>query len=149
MSSLRAYGQLLKHIFFKRFDTKVMPITIYGSEILGFTQYGVLEKVHFYACKRFRYVSIKSCNAAVIGDCGRFPNYIKTMRRCVKFWIRMLKMPENRLVKKCYNMMEYLDELGYNNWAMDNESIFISGFVQRLKDQFLQKWTAGVNSNRM
>ena len=32
-------------------------------------------------------------------QCGRFPLYIETMRRCVKYWIRVLKLPEHRLVK--------------------------------------------------
>ena len=81
LSSLRDYRQLPKHIFFKLFDTKVLPVIVYGSEIWGFTQYDVLEQVHYYACKRFMCVGIKSCNAAVIGDCGRFLLYIETIRR--------------------------------------------------------------------
>ena len=65
-------------------------------------------------------------------------------------------------------MMKYFDDLGFNNWATEiksllqtngfgyiweshvaeNESTFISAFVQRLKDQFLQKWAVDINSNR-
>ena len=168
LSSLSNYGQLPKHVFFKLFDTKVLPIIVYGAEIWGFKQYDALEQVHYYACKRFMCVGIKSCNTAIIGDCGRYPLYIETMRRCVKYWIRILKLPENRLVKKCYNMMKYFDDLGFNNWAteikillqtngfgyiweshvVENESTFKSAFVQRLKDQFLQKWAFDINCNR-
>ena len=151
LSSLSNYGQLPKHVFFKHFDTKVLPIIVYGAEIWGFKQYEVLEQVHYYACKRFMCVGIKSCNATIIGDCGRFPLYIETMRRCVKYWIRVLKLPEHRLVKKCYNMMKYFGDLGSNNWVTEiknllqtngfgyiwdlqvaeHESTFISAFVQR------------------
>ena len=76
LSSLCNYGQLPKHVFFKLFDTKVLPIIVYGAEIWGFKQYDALEQVHYYACKRFMCVGIKSCNTAIIGDCGRYPLYI-------------------------------------------------------------------------
>ena len=64
-------------------------------------------------------VGIKSCNTVIIGDCGRYPLYIETIRRCVKYWIRILKLPENRLVKICYNVMKYFDDLGFNNWVTE------------------------------
>ena len=66
--------------------------------------FGVLKRTIFwniqhYACKRYMCVGIKSCNAAVLGDCGRFPLYIETAKRCLKYWIRILKMLEHRYVK--------------------------------------------------
>ena len=70
LSSLFDYDQLPKHIFFKLFETTVVLVLIYGPEIWGFKQYDVLEQVQYYACKRLMYVGIKSCYAAVIGDCG-------------------------------------------------------------------------------
>ena len=36
ISSLYDYGQMPKHVFFKLFDTKVVPILVYGSDIWGF-----------------------------------------------------------------------------------------------------------------
>ena len=168
LSSLYEYGQMPKHIFFKLFEMKVVPILLYGSEIWGYRKYEVLEKVQYYACKRYMCVGIKSCNAAVLGDCGRFPLHVETAKRCVKYWIRILKMPNNRLVKKCYNMMKYFDELGNSNWCsrvkqllqstgfnyvwemqdIQNESSFISAFVQRLIDQYIQNWFSEININR-
>ena len=38
-----------------------------------------------YACKRYMCVGIKSCNASVLGDCGRFPLYIETVKHCIKY----------------------------------------------------------------
>ena len=97
-------------------------------------------------------VDVKSCNAAVLGDCGRFPLYIETAKRWLRFWIRILKMPNHRLVEKCYtSMMKYFNESGNINlcthknqllqssgygyiWEMQdnpNESTFILAFVQR------------------
>ena len=96
---------------------KVVPFLLYGSEIWGFKKHDLLEQVQYYACKRYMCVGMKSCNAAVLGDCGRFPLYIETAKRCLRYWIRILKMPQHRLVKKCYNMMKYFDELGSSNWC--------------------------------
>ena len=45
-------------------------------------------------------VGIKSWYAAVVSDCGRFPPYVETAKRCVRYWIRRLKMPIHRLVKR-------------------------------------------------
>ena len=78
LSSLYEYGQMPKHLFFKLFDMKVVPILLYGSEIWGYRKYEVLEQVQYYACKRYICVGIKSCNAAVLGDCGRFPLHVET-----------------------------------------------------------------------
>ena len=168
LSSLYEYGQMPKHVFFTLFDMKVVPILIYGSEIWGFKKYDILEQIQHYACKRYMCVGIKSCNAAVLGDCGRFPLYIETAKRCLKYWIRILKMPEHRYVKKCYNMMKYFDDLGSSNWCsriklllnsvglnyvweaqtITNETGFITEFVKRLKDQCIQNWYTDVNTNR-
>ena len=44
----------------------------------------MLDQVQFYACKRYMCVGMKSCNAAVLGDCGRFPLYIETVKTMFK-----------------------------------------------------------------
>ena len=49
-SSLYDYGQMPKHVFFKSFDTKVVSILVYGSDIWGFKWYDILEQVQNYAC---------------------------------------------------------------------------------------------------
>ena len=49
---------------------------------MGYKMYETLERVHRYACKRFLNVSFKVCNSFALGNCGRFPLYIQTQRRC-------------------------------------------------------------------
>lgn len=69
-----------------------------------------------YACKRYMCVDIKSRNASVPDDSGRFPLHIENAKRCIKYWIRILKIKKSKIGKtKCYNMVRYFDELGYNN----------------------------------
>ena len=100
ISSSYDYGQIPKHIFFKLFDTQIVPILIYGSETWGFKEYGVLEQIQNYACKRSTCIGMESCNAVVLGDCGRFTLYIETAKRCLRYCFRLLNMRNHRMVKK-------------------------------------------------
>jgi len=59
------------------------------------------------------------CNNSVLGDLARFPLYIYiySCKRCIKYWIRITRMPNTRLVKKCYVMMKLYDNNGHTSWA--------------------------------
>ena len=65
----------------KLFDTKIVPILMYGCEIWGFQERENIEIVQRYACKRYICLNAKTINAAVLGDCGRYPLYIESLKR--------------------------------------------------------------------
>ncbi|MEW8542874.1 MAG: reverse transcriptase family protein, partial [Candidatus Thiodiazotropha sp.] len=102
LNSLYTLGQMPKNVFFTLFDRKIVPVLLYGSEIWGFSKRESTELVHRYACKRYMCVSLHSSNAAVLGDCGRFPLWIEAAKRCIKYWLRILCMDDSRYVRKCY-----------------------------------------------
>ena len=76
-------------------------------------------------------------------------------------------MPNDRYVRKCYDMLYHFDVLGYKNWAseirnilsingflyvwdnqgVENEGAFLRSFEQRLKDQFLQVWKSKIDES--
>ena len=105
LSSLYNSGQLPKTVFFKIFDTKICPQTLYGAEVWGLETFIDRERVQYYACKRFMCVKQKTCNVVALGDCYRSPLFIETSKRCIKYWFKILKMPNERYVKKCYLMV--------------------------------------------
>jgi len=82
--------------FFKIFDNKIASILLYGSEIWGLTYMLCTESVHVAACKRFlnvpKYASINS----MLCDLARFPMYLYSFKRCIKYWVRITRMPNNR-----------------------------------------------------
>ena len=90
---------------------------MYGSELSGFQQFAVIEKAHMFACKRFLNVSVQTPNKMVYGDLGRYPMVITSAVRCVKYWLRITNLPDERLPKKAYNMLLYLQDLGKKTWA--------------------------------
>ena len=149
--------------FFKIFDAKIYPVMLYGAELWGLQYMHCVEQLQIYACKRLLSVRTNSCNLSILGDTGRFPVQIISSKRCIKYWLRILKMPRTRYVKLCYEMLLHLDNLGYSNWVtavrlnlssngygyiwenqhVDNEKNFLYHYTQRLKDQYIQKWRAG------
>ena len=165
LSKLYQYGQLPKEVFFKIFDTKICPILLYGSELWGIEKQVAIERVQTYACKRYMCVNLKTSNDAVLGDCGRYPMYIESTKRCLSYWLKILKMQDHRYVRKCYNMMRHYDQFGYTNWVtlvrralhtngfgylweqqeVTHEKLFLTSFIQRLRDQYLQQWFSDVS----
>ena len=160
-NSLHQFSCLPYDTFFKLFDTKISPIMLYGSELWALNNVNCIEKLHLYACKRFLNVKPRACNNCILGDLGRYPMYISAAKRCIKYWIRLLQMPNYRYLKMCYDMMLYYDNLGYKNWVtqvrinlftngfgyiwemqrVDNPKLFLLNYVNRLKDQYVQNWS--------
>ena len=170
LMNLQDLQPLTYKTYFKFFDSKITPILLYGCELWGLEQMEQIERVQIYACKRFLNASLKSCNAAVMGDCGRYPIYITTFKRCIKFWLRIIALPDDRYVKMCYNMLKFYDQRGYKNWvtslrinlcsngfgyiwinqSVDNHKNFVKQYVTRLKDQYIQHWREQCcNSNKL
>ena len=93
-------------------------------------------------------------------ECGRLPMYIDSQIRCIKYWLKLIEMPNFRYAKKCYTMLKYYDTNNKNNWvshvknilnsngfgyvwdrqSVANKNLFINQFQQRLKDQYMQDW---------
>ena len=105
-------------VFFKMFDAQIQPILSYGAEVWGLiANLDAIEKVHTFALKRFLNVSIRTPNVLVYGEMGRFPLYINMYIRSIKYWLRILKMPEHRLPLKAYKMLLFLHRQNRNTWA--------------------------------
>ena len=111
LQTLNSYGQL--SAFFKIFDMKICSMLLYGCEVWGTQKLGSIERIKYYACKRFMNVSQNASNYAVLGDCGRKSLYLTSWKRVIKYWLKILKMPDDRYVRKCYNMLFHFQSLGY------------------------------------
>jgi hypothetical protein len=145
---------------FKIFDAKVKPILLYGSEIWGFRPCDDIEKVQVKVCKMVLGVGRDVRNSFALGECGRYPIYIDTYTRVVKYWCRLITMSEDRYPRQCYNMLCMQDKSGRSNWvtkvkallctygfgyiwvmqAVGDVNGFIRAFTCRLKDCARQEW---------
>ena len=94
----------------------------------------------------------------VYGETGRYPLFINVYVKCIKYWLRVLRMPSNRLPLKAYAMLLDLHQQDKVNWVssvcsilyrygfghvwqsqgVGDSNIFLSTFKYRLKDCFQQ-----------
>jgi len=147
-------------IFFKLFDTQIVPMLLYAAEIWGFQKIEAIEKVHLMACKKVLGVSSRAPNTLVYGELGRYPLYVISAARCIMFWFRLLKQPPTRYSRMAYDMLLQMHERGKKTWVTNvknllccsgfgyvwlfggvgNEKQFISDLKLRLRDCFCQEW---------
>ncbi|XP_025113041.1 uncharacterized protein LOC112575401 [Pomacea canaliculata] len=145
-------------IFWKLFDSQVKPVLTYAAEIWGLYINNPIEKIHTFAIKRFLNVPLHSSNLVVYGETGRYPLYIDTYMKCIKFWLRILKLPITRLCKQAYEMLHQQHESGKLNWisnikkvlsengfeivwviqGVGDEDMFLSEFKDRIICSFKQ-----------
>ena len=97
----------------------VLPILLYGSEIWGHSDCEAVQRVHLQFCKRLLEVGSTTSDAAVLGELGRSPVALHYKMRCIKYWLKLLKLPDQRLLKACDKMLTNLDENGRKTWAND------------------------------
>ena len=98
---LGGLGEQCPKLFFKLFDCQIQPMLTYGSEVCGImADYSIIERVHLFAIKRFFNVSTRTPSALVYGETGRYPLYVNTYTRCIKYWLNLVRMADNRLPSK-------------------------------------------------
>ena len=115
---LWSLGERSPSIFFKLFDTQIQPMLNYGAEMWGLeADHTPIERIHLFAIKRFLKTSIRTPNVMAYGETGRYPLFMITYVKCVKFWLRIVKMSPHRLPYKAYKMMLYLHERNRRTWA--------------------------------
>ena len=154
-------------VFFKLFDAQVLPALLYGAQLWGLMRRHTIETAHTFACKRFLGVDLKSSNSMCYGELGRYPVFIAATLQAIKYWLRIRKMPDCRLPKQSYLMLTRsglpdemnwpksvetcLSNLGFsyifNNCGTFNENQFVKRLKERLRDCYLQEWSAKLSSS--
>ena len=153
---------------FKLFDTMVTPILTYGSEIWGYKYAHIIENVHNQFCCRYLKLYKNTFHSFVRGECGRYPLFVTYYCKCIKYWLRLVRMSGNRYPKQCYIMLKNLDESGRITWVthvkdllfrygfgivwltenVGDDDVFINVFKQRLIDCALQDWHTEITQSR-
>ena len=95
----------------------MQPITQYGAEICGLEKCLSTEKVHLFAMKVFLGVDLRTPNDFIYDDFGRFPIYLNSYVRCIRYWLKLTRMEENRLPFKAYKTLYSFDSRGKATWA--------------------------------
>eukprot|EP00745_Piridium_sociabile_P032735 TRINITY_DN5549_c0_g1_i12.p1 TRINITY_DN5549_c0_g1~~TRINITY_DN5549_c0_g1_i12.p1 ORF type:complete len:436 (-),score=19.73 TRINITY_DN5549_c0_g1_i12:134-1441(-) len=160
LKTLRKLNCIDCNILFRIFDSQIEPLLTYGAEIWGLSRNLQMERVHTFAIKRFLSIPVHASNKIIYGETGRYPLYVKSYTKCIRYWLKLVKLPQTRLCKQAYDMMLTQMELGYENWSSSVNNVlsengfgvvwmcqgvghdkqFISEFKTRLVDNFKQNW---------
>lgn len=143
------------------FDKMVVPILLYGSELWGFENLCIIEKLHLKFCKLVLSLKTSTPNFMIYGELARYPLCVKVKIRMLNFWIRLLKGKESKLSYILYNVLHSLTQINNYNfkWVeciqnilhecglsyvwlthnVENEKWILNVVKQTLIDQFQQK----------
>ena len=143
------------------FDTMVVPILLYGSEVWGVYNFKEVDKLHIKFCKYILGVRQQTPNMAVYGELGRVPLSIICKERSIKFWTKIMKNIDspifNMYIDQCNivnnscwakRINSIIDHLGFSHLLLnfDHSVDYTSLLKTRLRDQFIQEWSTCINN---
>ena len=158
-----AMGKPSPAIALKMFDCQILPILEYGCEIWTCNkEFDVIEKVQLKQLKYMLGVRTQTSTLAIYADTGRFPLHLRQKFRMIKYWLHILKLHENNVVKSAYNTLLDLHNFGQNNWCtvvaeiLRNADMYTHWenqcvlndlvFLRNLKDKLFSQYVQVVNT---
>jgi hypothetical protein len=104
----RKYHNLSVSCQLDLFDKVVKPIVLYGSEVWGFRNYHMVEKVHLKFCKLSLNLKTSTANSLVYGELGRFPLSVDIKQRMTSYWTKLISGKQIKLCSITYRLMFHL-----------------------------------------
>ena len=151
-------------LILKLFDHTVLSILTYGSEIYGFENLDIIDKVHNEFLRKLLKARKSTPLYMLYGEFGRYPISIQIKSRMIQFWSKLL-VNTNKISYKIYFYMlnqpnirfkwlseikSILDSVGLSNFWLQNIPVPLNLHKlvkQTLIDQYNQNWNTLVNSS--
>ena len=89
----------------------------YSSGVWGFSNYNCLEAIQNRAIRIYLGVHKFAPTLALQGDMGWMSTENRQCLSVLRFWNRLLKLPDNRLTKQIFIDDFYLAQSGHENWC--------------------------------
>ncbi|CAL4114772.1 unnamed protein product, partial [Meganyctiphanes norvegica] len=129
LSSIRSKKEKLQlplDIYMNLFDTIVLPVLLYGSEVWGYEDSEQLEIFFRTFLKNTMKLNKQTPNCMVYGESGRKSLYIKIRLRMINFWIKIVTGDEHKLVFHFYKLLRKMHDDNYytSPWIGKMEEIF-------------------------
>ena len=62
---------------------------------------------------------------AILAKVGRYPIGVRHKIRIIKYWCRLTRVEETKIIKQVYSLLRYLSELGFNTWVSHVKEILV------------------------
>ena len=150
----------------KLFDSTILPIITYGSDVWGYENLEIIERIHNQFLRPITKCRKSTPLYMLYGELGRYPISITIKTRIISFWVRIITGNPEKFVNVIYqkllqiggqqfkwtrNVQSILQEKGRNDvWINQKENIpnNIKHTVKKiLIDQFVQKWLRTLNQS--
>ena len=104
---------------FDIFDTLIMPILAYGSDVWGSNKdsIDILNKVFLRFIRCTLGINATTSNIIVAGECGRLPPNTQCILHTLCYINRTIHMNGTSLVKQVYDELNDLSEQGFDTWV--------------------------------
>lgn len=89
----------------------MLPILLYGSEVWGYENLDIIERIHIEFLRRITKCRKSTPKYMLYAEFGRQPLYIHVYQRMINFWIRLLAGKTSKLSYKMYLYMLHSNEI--------------------------------------
>ena len=136
------------------FHNTVMPIALYGCEVWGFEDCGLVERLHLKFCKYILKLKSSTPTCMIYGELGEYPVNIQIKIRMINFWLKLVNGRDSKYSTIIYHILlfmyhsgkycsmwltyvkQILDEAGFNDvWAYTTN--FNSSWINKAVKQHL------------
>ena len=97
----------------KLFDQTIVPILLYGSDVISFEKMHLIEKIDLDFLKGILKTKKSTPHIMVYGEFGRFPLEIAAKVRMIKYWSKTLTGRDAKISRKLYNVLLSLHKIIY------------------------------------
>ena len=94
----------------------------YAAEVWGLED-AQIEKIRTFEIKRFLNVPLHSSNKMIYGETGRYPLFIRTYLKCIKYWLKLTRLPVTRICRQAYEVLLLQHEVGRRDLATSVKNI--------------------------
>ena len=133
-ASSRALGKLISQYYelqgmpyktyTKLYSNTVVPIMDYASGVWGNKDYQKCNTVQHRAMRSYLGVGKVSPIPSLYGDMGWEPPLVRHHVEMTRLWLRLIKMPEDRITKHVFNWDQQVANAGHFSWSKEVKAIF-------------------------
>ena len=85
----------------------------------------LVEKVHLLFCRYLLSVPKTTSNNSIRRELDRYPLFIQTVLRVIKYWFHILDLNQNKVLLKCHTFQLDKAESGQECWVLTVKKYFV------------------------